>query len=66
MSTLDLIVAEFQNGCRQMDLALACVLPLELSAPGFQSGVRWLDERAEVWGYTGPEMAKRIDSEGRS
>ena len=25
-STLNLIVAEFQKGCRQMDLASACVL----------------------------------------
>ena len=26
VSTLDLVVAEFQSGCRQMDLASACVL----------------------------------------
>ena len=41
-----------------------CAVPLESSGPGFQSGVRWLDERAEVWGYTGPEMAERIRQQG--
>ena len=43
-----------------------CAAPLELSGPGFQSGSRRSDERAEVWGYTKPEMAERIGSEGRS
>ena len=43
-----------------------CAVPLVSSGPGFQSGVRWLDEQAEVWGYTGPGMAERIDNEERS
>ena len=43
-----------------------CAAPLESSGPGFQSGVRRLDERAEVQGYTRPEMVEKIDSEGRS
>ena len=41
MSTLDLIVAEFQNGCRWMDLASACVLhPLNRLVLDFEAGVR--------------------------
>ena len=37
MSTPDLIVMEFRNGCGQTDLVSACVL-LESSGPGFQDG----------------------------
>ena len=43
-----------------------CTVPLELPGPGFRSRGCRSDERAEVRGDTGPEMAERIDSEGRS
>ena len=40
VSTLDLIVAEFPNGCRQMDPASACVLhPLNCLVLDFKVGV---------------------------
>ena len=40
-STPDLIVAEFRNGCRQMDLASACVLhPLNRLVLDFKVGAR--------------------------
>ena len=39
MSTLDLIVTEFQKGCRQTDLASACVLhPLNRPVLDFKTG----------------------------
>ena len=66
-STLDLIVMEFWSEYEWMDLASACVLrPLNRLVLDFEVGGRRSDERAEVWGYTGPEMVERIGSEGRS
>ena len=45
--TPDLVVAEFQSGCRQMDLASACVLrPLNHLVLNFVVQVRgWVNER---------------------
>ena len=46
-STPDLIVVEFWNGCRQMDLASACVLhPLNHLVLDFEVGV---DGRMNEW-----------------
>ena len=51
VSTLGLIVAEFQNGCGQMVLASPCVLhPLNRLVLDFEVGVRgWVNE----WGSGG-------------
>ena len=63
-SALDLIVVEFWNGCGQMDLASACVLrPLNHLVLDFEVRV---SERVEARRCTGPEMAERVGSEGRS
>ena len=46
-STLDLIVVEFWNGCRQTDLASACVLcPLNHLVLDFEVGV---DSQMNEW-----------------
>ena len=61
VSTPDLIVTEFRMGCRQMDLASACVLrPLESSGPVFQDGR--VDRMNERRGLQRGEELKRIVS----
>ena len=52
--------------CRQMDLASACMLPLESSGPGFHGVGQRLGEQVEVWRCTRPGASERVESEGRS
>ena len=64
MSTLDLIVTEFQMGCGQTDLASACVLrPLNCLVLYFKTG--GVTERMSGGlGYTRPELVEGITTRG--
>ena len=57
---------EFRKGCRQMDLASACVLhPLNHLVLDFKVG-SLVGRTSGGPGVYRPEMVERIDSEGRS
>ena len=44
-----------------------CAAPLESSSPGFPGMGQRLDEQAEVWTYTGPELSERtLEGEERA
>ena len=43
-----------------------CAAPLESSGPGFHGMEQRLDEQAEVWMYTRPELSERtLEGKGR-